>query len=245
MAEKKYQFELCSFTIESSVTAQKAGASRVELCDNPIEGGTTPSYGVIKAVRNKIDIELYPIIRPRSLNYFYTDDEWESMLADVRICKELECDGISIGVQKQNGEVDTDKMKALVELAYPLKVTSNRVIDAAPDPYEALDALIQAGCFRVLTSGQAAAAPDGVNVLKKLVEQANGKISIMPGAGVNSGNIAKLARETGAFEFHASARIKASNPVTYQNPKILDSGDMFNADFEEVKAMVEALKDLD
>ncbi|KPM47112.1 copper homeostasis protein CutC [Jiulongibacter sediminis] len=244
MADKKYHFELCSFTIESSRTAQKAGASRVELCDNPIEGGTTPSYGVIKAVRNKIDIELYPIIRPRSLNYFYSDDEWESILEDARICKELECDGISIGVQKQNGEVDTEKMKALVELAYPLKVTSNRVIDAAPDPFEALDSLIEAGCYRVLTSGQAAAAPEGIDVLKKLVEQANGRISIMPGAGVNSGNIASLAKATGAFEFHASARIKAQNPVNYQNPKILDSGDMFIADFGEVKAMVDALNAL-
>ena len=244
MAEKKYQFELCSFTIESSVTAQKAGAARVELCDNPIEGGTTPSYGVIKTVRNKIDIELYPIIRPRSMNYFYSEDEWQSMLEDVKVCKELECDGISVGVQKKNGEVDTDKMKALVELAYPLKVTSNRVIDAAPDPYEALDALIQAGCYRVLTSGQAPSAPEGAEVLKKLVEQAKGKISIMPGAGVNSGNIARLAKETGAYEFHASARVKASNSVTYQNPKILDSGDMFIADFEEVKRITSVLNSL-
>ena len=166
------------------------------------------------------------------------------MIDDVRMCKELECDGISICVQKQNGEVDTDKMKALVELAYPLKVTSNRVIDAAPDPFEALEALIQAGCFRVLTSGQAAAAPEGIDILKKLVKQADGKISIMPGAGVNSRNIAELAKATGAYEFHASARVKASNSVTYQNPKILDSGDMFIADFGEVKRFTSVLNSL-
>ena len=244
MAEHNLRFELCAFTIQSCLTAQKAGAARVELCDNPIEGGTTPSYGTIKKVREQIDIELYPIIRPRSMNYFYDQEEWESMLEDVKICKELGCDGISIGVQKQNGEVDADKMKQLVELAYPMKVTSNRVIDAAPDPYEALDVLIQAGCYRVLTSGQAAAAPEGIEVLKQLVTQSAGRISIMPGAGVNSGNVAMLAKATGAFEFHASARIKAVNPVTHQNPNILDSGDMFIADEEEVRKIVNALKNL-
>ncbi|MGR3812189.1 copper homeostasis protein CutC [Jiulongibacter sp. NS-SX5] len=240
----KYQFELCSFTLESCVTAQQAGAARVELCDNPIEGGTTPSYGAIKAARELIDIELYPIIRPRSLNYLYTDAEWKAMLEDVKICKELHCDGISVGVQTIDGKVDTDKMKELVELAYPLKVTSNRVIDAAPDPYEALESLIEAGCYRVLTSGQAASVPAGLSVLKKLVEMGKDKISIMPGAGVNSGNVKELAIATGAKEFHASARIKGSNPVLYQNPQILDSGDIFIADFNEVNAIVKELESL-
>ncbi len=244
MDDKNYQFELCAFTLQSCLTAEKMGAARVELCDNPIEGGTTPSYGTIKIARQKLSLELYPIIRPRSMNYFYDQEEWQSMLEDVKMCKELGCDGISIGVQLQDGRVDADKMKQLVELAYPMKVTSNRVIDAAPDPYEALDTLINAGCYRVLTSGQAASAPEGVEVLKKLVEQSAGRIRIMPGAGVNSGNVVALAKATGAFEFHGSARMTAPNPVTHQNPQILDSGSMFIADELEVLRITKALKTL-
>ncbi|MEZ5042790.1 MAG: copper homeostasis protein CutC [Saprospiraceae bacterium] len=239
---KKYKFEVCAFTIQSCLIAQMAGAARVELCDNPIEGGTTPSFGLIKWARNKIDIELFPIIRPRSMNYYYDEDEWQIMLADVAMCKELGCDGISVGVQKLNGEVDADKMKKLVEVAYPMIVASNRVIDAAPDPYIALEVLIDAGCKRVLTSGKAATAPAGVDTLKQLVQQANGRISIMPGAGVNASNIQQLIDATGAHEFHGSARITVSNPVLYNNPAVTDSGNMVVADLQEIQNIVAVLE---
>ena len=237
----KQNLEICAFGIQSCMIAERTGATRVELCDNPIEGGTTPSYGTIKKVREKISIQLFPIIRPRSMNYFYDSDEWEMILEDIRICKELGCDGVSVGVQKITGEIDSDKMKRLVELAYPMELTCNRVFDAAPDPYESLDTLIEAGCKRVLTSGLAPTAPEGMALLKELVMQAGGKISIMPGAGVKSSNIALLSTETGAFEFHSSARKTAINPVLFANPKITDAGNMYIADEEEVIKMVKAL----
>jgi copper homeostasis protein len=237
----KYHLEVCAFGIQTCIIAANAGASRVELCDNPIEGGTTPSYGAIKKVREAISIELFPIIRPRSLNYFYDADEWEMVLADVKICKELGCDGISVGVQKIDGTVDADKMKQLVELAYPMEVTSNRVIDAAPDPFKALEILIDAGCCRVLTSGQAPTAPEGLAVLSQLVKQADGRISIMPGAGVKSGNI-ELLKTTGAYEFHTSARKAMPNPVTYSNPQVTDAGNMYVADAEELEKIMAILK---
>ncbi|MCA0383066.1 MAG: copper homeostasis protein CutC [Bacteroidetes bacterium] len=233
--------EVCSFGIQTSLIAERVGAKRVELCDNPIEGGTTPSYGAIRQVREKLSIEVYPIIRPRSMNYYYDDDEFAMMLHDVRMCKELGCDGISVGVQLITGQVDTDRMKRLVEVAYPMGVTSNRVIDAAPDPYEALEALIEAGCERVLTSGQAATAPAGKEVLKKLVEQAAGRISIMPGAGVKSGNVKELLQYTGAYECHTSARIAWPNNVAYQNPQITDAGSMYVADEEELRKIIAAI----
>jgi copper homeostasis protein len=233
--------EVCSFGIQTSLIAERVGAKRVELCDNPIEGGTTPSYGAIRLVREKINIELYPIIRPRSMNYYYDADEFAMMLHDVRMCKELGCDGISVGVQLITGHVDTNRMKQLVEVAYPMGVTSNRVIDAAPDPYEALEALIEAGCERVLTSGQAATAPAGKEVLKKLVEQAAGRISIMPGAGVKSDNVKELLQYTGAYECHTSARIAWPNNVAYQNPQITDAGSMYVADEEELRKIIAAI----
>ncbi len=237
----KYHLEVCAFGVQTCIVAEKAGATRVELCDNPIEGGTTPSYGAIKIVRQAVSIELYPIIRPRSLNYFYDADEWQMILSDVKICKDLGCDGISVGVQKKDGTVDADKMKQLVELAYPMEVTSNRVIDAAPNPFEALEILIAAGCCRVLTSGQAATAPEGIEVLTQLVKQAAGRISIMPGAGVKAGNI-ELLKTTGAFEFHTSARKAIPNIVTFSNPQVTDTGNMYVADAEELEKIVALLK---
>jgi copper homeostasis protein len=236
--------EVCTFNVASCVIAEQAGAYRVELCDNPIEGGTTPSYGMIRHTREKISIKLYPIIRPRCGNYFYADEEFEVMRQDILICRELKCDGISVGISRQDGRVDTERFKRIVEWAYPMGVTSNRVIDAAPDPYEALEALIEAGCERVLTSGQRSAAPEGLEVLKKLVEQAGGRISIMPGAGVRSSNIEKLLA-SGAKEYHTSARMIVPNTVTHQNPDILDTGHPVICDGVELKKIMEVLSKAD
>ncbi len=233
--------EVCAFGIQSCLIAEKVGAARVELCDNPIEGGTTPSYGTIKKVRERVAIQLYPIIRPRSMNYLYDDDEWHIILEDIMMCKQLHCEGVSVGIQKINGEIDADKMKRVVEVAYPMQVTCNRVFDAVPNPHEALETLIDAGCKRVLTSGLAASAPEGIEMLKKLVIQANKRISIMPGAGIRSTNIAKLKAETGAFEFHASARKAVTNPVLFLNPSVNDAGNMYIADEEELIKLLLAI----
>lgn len=240
----KRTLEVCAFGIQSCLIAAKVGAVRVELCDNPIEGGTTPSYGAIKKARAAIDIALYPILRPRSMNYCYDEAEWEMLYMDLRICKELECDGISVGVQQVDGTLDVDKMKQIVEWAYPMKVTCNRVFDHVPDPYATLEQLIKAGCERVLTSGLAATAPEGADMLKKLVTQADGRISIMPGAGVRSTNIAELAKATGAYEFHTSARTTAANPVTFFNPKVTDSGSQYIANEEELEKIIHVLDEI-
>ena len=234
--------EVCAFHIESCIIAERAGAKRVELCDNPVEGGTTPSYGTIALAREKMSIELYPIIRPRAGNYFYSDEEFDIILRDIDVCKTLQCNGISVGIQKVNGEIDVERFKRIVDRAWPLGVTSNRVIDAAPDPFIALEALISVGCERVLTSGQRSAAPDAADTLKKLVDQSDGRIIIMPGAGVKSSNIRQLMDSTGATEFHSSARSIALNPVTFMNAQILDYGHVYIADEQEVAAMVNAIK---
>jgi copper homeostasis protein len=226
-------FELCAFTIQSCLIAAKTGVARVELCDNPIEGGTTPSYGTIKAVRDKIDIQLFPIIRPRSMNYYYDAEEWEIIQQDIAICKSLHCDGISIGVQQQDGRIDADKMKKIVELAWPMEVTCNRVFDMVPDVWAALETLIDAGCKRILTSGQAATAPAGFAMLQKLVAMAGNRISIMPGAGVHAGTLTALLA-TGAYEFHGSVRRAVPNPVVHINTAVSDAGSMFVADEMEL-----------
>lgn len=240
---KTFSLEVCAFNIQSSIIAEKAGAVRVELCDNPVEGGTNPSYGTIKRVREKLSIKLYPILRPRSGNYFYDDEDFAIIKEDIRICKELGCDGISVGIQKINGEIDIERFKQIVEWAYPMGVTCNRAFDATPDPFKALEDIVAAGCERVLTSGQASAAPDAGILLGKLVQQANGRISIMPGAGVRSSNLQKLITESGAYEYHTSARKVLPDPMTFQNLNVTDKGDLYLANEEELKAIVSILKE--
>jgi copper homeostasis protein len=231
-------FEVCAFNIQSAIIAEKAGAARVELCDNPVEGGTTPSYGAIRQTREKISILLYPIIRPRSGNYLYDGDEMAIIKHDIQVCKELGCDGISVGVQKIDGATDTDKLKQIVAWAYPMGVTCNRAFDVTPDPFKALEDIIACGCERVLTSGQKTAAPEAGEILHRLVQQAGERIIIMPGAGINAGNIQKLIQESGAKEYHGSARKIVTNPVVFGNALVSDSGNVYITDEEELQRII-------
>ena len=229
--------EVCAFNIQSCIIAEQVGAVRAELCDNPTEGGTTPSYGAIRQTREKISIQLYPIIRPRAGDYLYDDNEFAIIRKDIEICKQLGCDGISVGIQKQNGEIDIDRLKQIVQWAYPMGVTCNRVFDRTPDPFKSLEDIISCGCERILTSGQKSAAPDATEILSRLVTQADERIIIMPGAGVKSTNIEKLIRETGAREFHTSAR-KIAESVSHQNPDILDTGNVYIAEESELRKIL-------
>lgn len=230
--------EICAFNIQSCIAAEKAGAKRVELCDNPVEGGTTPSYGVIQQTRAKVSIEVYPIIRPRAGDFVYNDDELAIIKYDIQVCKNLGCDGISVGVQKPTGEIDIEQLKRIVDWAYPMGVTCHRVFDRTPDPYKALEDVIATGCERILTSGQQTYAVDAIDILAKLVQQADDRIIIMPGAGVRSTNIEKLVRGTGAKEFHTSAKTIAPPTVTYQNPAMTDTGEMILASEEEIRRII-------
>jgi copper homeostasis protein len=236
-------FEVCAFNIQSAIIAEKAGAARVELCDNPVEGGTTPSYGTIFETRERINIDLYPIIRPRAGNYFYDEEEYAIMKRDIMICRDLGCDGISVGAQKLSGEINTEMLKRIVEWAGPMGVTCNRVFDCAPDPFKALEDIISCGCKRILTSGLKSAAPDAGKLLGELVEAAADRIIIMPGAGIKSTNIKNLVKESNAREYHGSARKIASNPVTFLNKEVSDYGNVYITDEQEVRDIIAQLKD--
>lgn len=237
MAEK-IVLEVCAFNIQSCIVAEQVGAVRIELCDNPVEGGTTPSAGTIRRTRERISIELYPIVRPRAGNFWYDEDEFEIIKRDILLCKELGCDGVSTGVHLQSGEIDIERLKRIVEWAYPMGVTCHRVFDRTPDPFKSLEEIIDCGCERILTSGQASGAPEGTAMLAKLVQQANGRIIIMPGAGVRSTNIEQLIKETGASEYHTSARINVPDGVTYKNPAVLDYGNVVIANADELKQLL-------
>lgn len=240
---KPVLLEICAFNIQSCLIAQASGAHRIELCDNPQEGGTTPSFGLLKKARELVQLPIYPIIRPRAMNYWYNETEWEIILEDIRQCKSLGMDGISIGMQLKNGCIDGARMRQAVDLAYPMGVTCNRVIDAVPDPKEALELLIDAGCERVLSSGQAATAPEGAGLLKQWVIQADNRIIIMPGAGVRATNIRELREKTGAEEFHTSARMLVANEVAVSNKAVTDAGQLVIADEAEIRSILNQLKE--
>lgn len=216
----KFKLEIIGFTIEGCEIAQQAGANRIELCDNAADGGTTASYGFIKAAREKLQIELFPIIRPRGGDFFYSDDEFEIMKTDVKLCKELGCDGVVIGMLTKEKRVDKRRCEVLVNLAYPLSVTFHRAFDRTADPFEALEDIIEIGCERILTSGQKPTALEGADLIKKLIIKAEDKIIIMPGSGVRSDNILQIAESTGANEFHSSAKKEIEGKISVDKEQV-------------------------
>ncbi|HVK47129.1 MAG TPA: copper homeostasis protein CutC [Pseudobacter sp.] len=234
--------EICAYNIQSALIAEQSGAHRVELCASAPEGGITASAGVLRIARAELSIQLYPIIRPRGGDFLYDSHEWAIMKQDILLCKSLGCEGISTGVQLADGHIDVDGMKRIAEWAYPMEVTCHRVFDSTPDAFKSLEELIDCGCERILTSGHAPAAPEGAALLAKLIEQAAGRIIIMPGAGVRASNIRALRDATHAVEFHTSAKKLISSAVQFQNPAIRDTGDVFEADGEEIKRILEELK---
>ncbi len=239
-----FKLEVIGFTIESCIAAQSAGAHRIELCDNPGEGGTTPSYGFIKAAREKLHIQLYPIIRPRGGDFFYSEEDFEIMKTDVKVCKELGCDGVVIGILNTDGTIDKNKCSQLVQLAYPMGVTFHRAFDRVADATQALEDVIEIGCERILTSGLLPNALDGATVIAQLIKQANERIIIMPGSGVRADNIAAIAQKTGATEFHSSARILIKSKMEFNSIPMNEKLQSVTVDSAEIKNMIAGLKNL-
>ena len=237
----QFVLEIIGFSIEGCIIAQAAGANRIELCDNPNEGGTTASYGFIKAAREKLHIDLYPMIHPRGGDFFYPEDEFEIIKSDVKVCKELGCNGVVIGALTKDGKIDKNKCSRLIEIAYPLGVTFHRAFDRSADPFEALEDIIDIGCERILTSGQRPTAPEGSALIKQLIQQASERIIIMPGSGVRADNIVNLAETTGAVEFHTSARIRVPGKMTYHNLLMNEKAESISVDGDEVKNIIEKL----
>jgi copper homeostasis protein len=238
----KFKLEVIGFTIESCLIAQAAGAHRIELCDNPSEGGTTPSYGFIKTARENLSIELYPIIRPRGGDFLYSEIEFELMKADIQICKNLGCDGVVIGMLNSDGTVDKQRCKQLVDIAQPMGVSFHRAFDRTKDPFKALEDIISIGCERILTSGQKSVATDGAALLNELVKQANGRIIIMPGSGVRSDNVENLVKKTNATEFHTSARTYTDSKMEFINESMDEQLTSVTTLSNEIKTIIQLLK---
>ena len=244
-----YKFEICANSVESCVEAQRGGANRVELCAGIPEGGTTPSYGDIVLARKVLDItKLHVIIRPRGGDFLYSDLEREIMLEDMRMARRLGVDGVVFGVLTADGDVDMDFMRQLMAESEGMSVTFHRAFDVCRDPFVALEQIIELGCDRILTSGQMPKAEEGVDLLKQLVEKAGDRIIIMPGCGVNAGNIARIAQVTGAKEFHFSARSKRESGMQFRKSRVSMGGavmiDEYSRDVTDVNIVKETINSL-
>ena len=246
MKEETFVLEIATSDFETTKSAVEGGADRIELCANLNEGGTTPCYGTIYQCRERFDILLYPIIRPRGGDFLYTDDEYEIMLHDVKLCKQLGCDGIVIGLLNNDGAIDGIRTAALIEIAYPMGVTFHRAFDRCRDPLEAMEQLIEIGCERILTSGQQPTANEGMELIAELNRIANHRIIIMPGSGVRRENIKLLAEKTGCKEFHSSLRSRTKTKMEFIHPAFENSAESYMNNFIdafEVNALKKSLNE--
>jgi copper homeostasis protein len=210
--------EICANSAHSCVEAEAGGAARVELCASIPEGGTTPSYGEIRTTQELaggIDINI--IIRPRGGDFLYTPAEVRSMLYDIEMAGELGLYGVALGCLTAEGDIDVPLLRQLKRAAGRLSVTFHRAFDVCRDPFTAMEQLIDCGCDRVLTSGQKSDAVSGIPLIAELVKRANDRIIVMPGCGIRPDNIRRIDMETGAREFHTSARSIKYSPMTYRS----------------------------
>ena len=221
--------EICAGSVESAIAARDGGAKRIELCAALEIGGVTPSAGLIAEARKIDGLVQNVIIRPRGGDFLYNEYEVACMLQDIRTCKQLGVDGVVIGALTADGDIDTAICKQLIAAADGMSVTFHRAFDMCRDASKALEELIELGCDRVLTSGQAATAQTGIPLLKELVEQAAGRIIIMPGCGVSSANAAAILQATGATEIHASARKSVGSGMLFRHSGV----SMGNPDSDE------------
>lgn len=235
--------EVAANSVASAIAAQDGGAGRVELCTALELGGLTPSHGQVALAREHLRIPLYVLIRPRAGDFLYSDDECATMQRDIEACVALGCDGVVIGVLDVDGNVDRRRCAELVTAAKGLGVTFHRAIDVSRDPLQALEDAIVLGCERVLSSGAQPSALQGADLLREMVLRADGRISVMPGAGIDAMNVALLRERTGAMEFHASAKLAIPSPAHYAPRQSLGmGGGEIRTDAAIVRRMVDALR---
>lgn len=216
------KLEICAGTWQSACAAAQAGAHRIELCSALADGGITPSIGLIKqALTLKDRLKVHVLIRPRGGDFVYTPEEVDLMAEDIRTAVRLGVDGVVIGALTPQGEVDIPACQALVQAAQGVQnITFHRAFDMCRDARQALEQIVDLGCNRILTSGLAPTALQGIPMLQSLVQQAAGRLVIMPGCGVGVGNARRILDETGATEIHASARSAVHSTMIYRNESI-------------------------
>src|SRR5215469_12489269 len=240
--------EICVDSVESAVAAERGGAQRVELCSDLLEGGITPSPGLLERVRKRVKMDVFAMIRPRGGDFFYTDEEFAVMKADIEHAKGFGADGLVLGILDAEGYVDVERTRELVELAQPLPVTFHRAVDVSADFADSLERIIATGARRVLTSGGRRRVADSARDISAAIQRTQARLTIMVGGGLNPENIRVVAEESGAQEFHASLNLGVESPVRRRNESLFLGADL-ERDYtryivreEDVRALREELE---
>jgi copper homeostasis protein len=219
-------YEICVDSVAGVRAAKDAGAHRVELCADLLEGGITPSLGMIRQARKVTDIGLNVMIRPRGGDFLFNDDEFASMGADVETAKAERADGVVIGLLTAAGEIDAARTRELVALARPLSVTFHRAFDVAAEPFRALETLIELGVDRVLTSGQEATVLEGLPLIVELTKRAGDRIVIMPGGGITARNVERIVAAAKPREMHFAALDSVESGMRFRRPHVFMGGEL-------------------
>ncbi len=223
--------EICLEDVQSVLSAQKGGADRVELCSDLFEGGLTPSLGTVLTAKRLSGIPINCMIRPRGGDFCYSDLEFEAMKEDIKAFKEAGVNGIVFGILTPEGDVDIKRSRQIIELARPLSVTFHRAFDMTRDPYKALEDLIALGVDRVLTSGQEASVPEGMDLLADLVRLAGDRIIVMPGCGISERNFKKVHERIGAKEYHVHVPMEEKSRMEFHPGHIYMGGLLRQSEF--------------
>ncbi len=234
--------EICIDSVESAIKAEKSGADRLELCENLIQGGVTPSSGKIAQVIKAVTIPVRVLIRPRAGNFLYSQDELEIIAADIKFCSTTNCEGIVVGALTDTSEIDEELLAYWKSLAGGKKLIFHRAFDLTKDPKTACEQLIKSGFDTILTSGQHTMAQQGVEVLKALHREYGSSISLLAGGGVRASNISEIHEKTGITHFHSSAKILIEGSMSVSMSSSSVAEQIFTVDSNEIRQMKKLIK---
>jgi len=230
----KYVLEISVESVAAATAAERGGAQRIELCSNLAVGGLTPGSELMMEARSNAEVPIFAMIRPRAGNFVYSDEEFATMRASIRLAQQMQMDGLVVGLLRADGRVDIERSKELIEWASPMPVTFHRAFDECRDLRASLEDLIETGAARVLTSGGMRTAPEALELLGDLVRLAGDRLIVMPGSGLHAGNVQKAVAETRAREYHAALSSVVADPA--KEPGAFE---------REVRKMVSALAEAD
>ena len=227
-------FEICVDSVAGVRAAKAAGADRVELCADLLEGGITPSRGMIRQARMIAGIGLNVMIRPRGGDFLFDDDEFATMRSDIETAKAEGADGVVIGLLSATGEIDIARTRELIALARPLSVTFHRAFDMTPEPFGALATLIELGVDRVLTSGQEASVLEGLPLIVELTKRAGDRIVIMPGGGITARNVERIIAAARPREIHFAALEPITSGMGFRRPHVFMGGELRPPEYDRL-----------
>ncbi len=214
------ELEICCDNFACAEAASVAGAERIELCSALGEGGVTPSAGIIRQVITNLNVKVHVLIRPRGGDFLYAPNEIDIIKKDIQLCKEMGANGVAVGFLNTDGSIDMELTAEIIQMSRPMKVTFHRAFDMCKDPLQALEDLKVLGVDYLLTSGQAPKAMDGADLIRQLVERAEGKIKIMPASGVRTPLLKELHQKTKAHAYHMSARIPLESQMQFRQATV-------------------------